>query len=195
MNWVVEEEGDYYVAVVPYSDELTFEHPSTPFRPQNVNAGASTATYDYNLTIGVDAVDIDYYAVELNPGDILGLSSLGAGNILSVYDPSGEFQVRSANFHGDFYPENSPLPQEGGTDLAYVADEAGTYFISVEGYDWSRYILQTRVFRPVIESAPAGTRQILFLDFDGADVNLNNFGVVDAQENDQFYLSPLLTNA
>jgi len=170
LNWVVERTGDYYLAILPYDNAATFRHPSA-FQPTSVQAGSFTAAQPYTLTIGVDAVDVDYYAVDLNPGDILGLSTRGAANLISLYTPDESLLIRSgSNTHSSLYPSNSPLPGDGNSDLAFVAPAGGTYYIGIEGYTPFNYVLESRIFRPAIESAPAGTRQILYLDFDGAEV-------------------------
>ena len=174
LNWVVEETGDFYIAILPYNSADQFRLPS-PFRPTTVETGNFTEPQPYTVTIGVDAVDVDYYAVDLNPGDILGLSTRGAANLISLYAPDESLQIRSGSTHSSIYPSNSPLPSDGNADLSYVADQAGTYFIGIEGYTALDYVLESRIFRPAIESAPAGTRQILYLDFDGGEVSPDVF--------------------
>jgi hypothetical protein len=75
------------------------------------------------------------------------------------------------------YPDASPLPSGGVATLAYVIDSPGTYFVRTLGTRVGGYQLEMRLFRPVLEQKPPGTRQILFLDFDGATLNLDAFGV------------------
>ena len=180
INYRVAEEGDYYVAIVPYAGTSDlFVTPTNPFDERTVQSGPGG---DYVLTVAVDAVDVDYYALDLNAGDIFGVNSIGSANLISVYNPDEEFVTRSGQKLRDDIPISSPLPVGGSTELAYVATESGTYYIGVEGFRWSRYNLQMRLFRPAIESAPAGTRQILFLDFDGAEIVPDVFGAGGAED-------------
>lgn len=173
--FTIPEFGNYYFAVVPYVGlSQDFITPLNPFDPSTVRGGAGG---DYTLTVGIDAVDVDYYRVDLNPGDILGVNGIGASNLLSVVTPDQTLMVRSGQASPFPMPPSSPLRAQVSTSsLHYVADTAGTHYIAVEGFQWSRYVLETRLFRPEIESAPEGQRQILFLDFDGAQINPAVFG-------------------
>ena len=59
MNWTIETDGDYYVAVIPYATSAdTFVLPSNPFRDSTVDVGLLTGAVPYTLTVGVDAVDV-----------------------------------------------------------------------------------------------------------------------------------------
>lgn len=168
----VEEAGDYYIAIVPYDPAVgvgNFRLPLNPVSgPDTVQGGPAG---NYTLTIGVDAVDADFYAVDLMPGDILGVNGIGAADVISLRKANGDLMLQSSTDRSDLYPVASPLPGGGNTSLAYVIDTPGRYIMTVNGHQYGNYLLETRVFRPAIESAPEGTNQILFLDFDGALFN------------------------
>src|SRR5207302_814134 len=56
------------------------------------------------------------------------------------------------------------------------------------------YTLQLRDFRPVLEQQPAYSHQVLFLDFNGANVNVaENFPELGGVGNPDAHLSPLST--
>ena len=115
--------------------------------------------------------DIDVFAFDLQGGDIFDISTSGAAGPFTVFNPDGTvwFGV-DTNLNVGFnpYPNDSPLQLEGNTAMAQVVPETGRYFLSLAPIDTSSaYTVGLRVYRPIIESAPIGTRQILFVDFDG----------------------------
>lgn len=186
ISYVVEEAGDYYVAAVPYNGDLgSFRLPIDPNNSATVQPGGGGA---YDITIGVDAVDVDYYAIDLMPGDILGVNGVGSTDVLTLEGPDGSVLMQTSNDLAFLYPLESPLPGGGTASLAYVIDTAGRYYLNVQGFRWNPYKLETRVFRPAIESQPEGSEQIVFLDFDGAQLHNSIFGLAPA---DLREMSPL----
>ena len=166
----VHDDGTYYFGVFPFFDVSIFELPDDPTNPDMVYGGPSD---NYEITLSVDgAADIDFYAIDLMPGDILGVNGIGSADVLSLRSPDGELMLQSGEDRSSLYPLVNPLPGGGNSSLAYVISEPGTYFLGVQGNrTYNRYLLETRVFRPAIESEPVGSEQILFLDFDGAVFN------------------------
>lgn len=174
------EAGTYYLAVVPFCEDLTgannncagvgeFELPLDPNDPSTVQGGPAG---DYTLTISLDdAADVDYYALDLDAGDILGVGGFGSANVLALRDADGDLLLQSSQDLSSFFPPDSPLPSGGTSSLAYVIDTPGRYYLTVNGHNYNKYQLDMRVFRPAAESLPTGEHQILFLDFDGADYN------------------------
>ncbi len=114
-------------------------------------------------------VDLDTYAVDLRAGDILDISAQGAAGEYSVFFEDGTlwFGVNDNQAIGA-YPVDSPLQDFGNAVFAQTVPRDGRYFITVSPFDTSNtYTLGLRAYRPSIESAPIGTRQIIFVDFDG----------------------------
>jgi len=79
-------------------------------------------------------------------------------------------------------PRESPLPRnhssERDSEIYYVITTPGTYFLELSAFDdesAGKYDLDLVVARPGLEAAPLGTRQILFIDFDGSTVDLGKF--------------------
>ncbi len=127
----------------------------------------------YNLSIELNPpTDVDYYSFDLAAGDIFGASISGSGHRLELYRPDGTLAIGSSQDRGSIvYPANSPLPVGGTAVLSYVIDTPGRYFLAAAS-SFGSYSLQLRDFRPVLESQPVYSHQILFLDFDGASVNV-----------------------
>lgn len=174
LSYVAEESDDYFVAVVGAIAQGFFL-PENPFESDSLVIPLSTGPYD--ITIGLNAVDVDYYEFELNAGDVFGAASRGIVNNIELVGANGRTIVGNPNplFPNALYPAESPLPSVGRSIISYVVPEAGTYFLrattasGVAGE--ANYQIQTEVHRPALESEPHGTKQILFLDFDGEELN------------------------
>jgi hypothetical protein len=163
---------DYYVAVFDY---YSGAFPSDPF---DSSSGGGVGNIDfYIIKIGLNVGDADYYALDLNAGDILGANVAGGANGLSLRDSGGVELLGSHQDASFIYPAASPLPGGGNAALAWVIDTPGTYYVRADGSGLAEpYDLNLRVFRPVLEAELIGTHQILFLDFDGANVDRSIFG-------------------
>ncbi|MGI9429253.1 MAG: pre-peptidase C-terminal domain-containing protein, partial [Bythopirellula sp.] len=152
--------------------------------PNNTLAGATP------LSLGFDGLedpevdvyaqlsssgDVDYYALQLEPGDILNLAVDGAGQKVSLRNGSGTELISSTFNISAIYPATSPLLIDGNASVARVIDEAGVYYVGVTG-STGPYELNLRLFRPALEANPVGTRQSIFLDFDGETIDTSLFG-------------------
>lgn len=174
LNFTAPVDGDYYVMVGGFGTGL----PSDPFDETSGGGVGSNSSSEgtYNLAIGLNANDIDYYSFDLEAGDILGANVFGAGQTLALYDPSGTLMFESSRFLDDLYPGDSPLPGDGNAAASIVAPIAGTYSVAVTG-DSGFYDLQLRAYRPVLETQliDSAAIQTLYLDFDGATVDPSIF--------------------
>ncbi len=120
--------------------------------------------------------DVDYYAFDLQAGDILDLAGIGAIGGIDVFFANGrrwfaieDNQVVDPDTQIAVYPGSSPLMTEGNAVGAQVVPTTGRYYLRLASNGaTSNYTLGLRVYRPVMEQAPIGSRQRLFLDFDGA---------------------------
>ena len=157
----------YYVVVSGFLTLL-----DDPFDSSSGNGAGSTGPYE--VVIGLDAVDRDFFSADLEPGDILGINSTMAGGFLSILSPSGELLIGSPQEASSLYPAASSLPGGGVTSASYVIDTAGTHAISI--LPAGNYELEVEVYRPVLEAEVIGTQQILFLDFDGETFDGAIFG-------------------
>jgi pre-peptidase len=129
----------------------------------------------YTVTIGLDYADIDYFSFDLHAGDVLGASVDGGATTLSLRDPLGAELIGSGQNVTSSYPDSSPLRTAGSTALSWVVAQPGRYAIRVSDGSGA-YALELSLYRPGLEPQPAGSHQILFLDFDGATVDAASFG-------------------
>jgi len=163
--------GTYYVSVGSFLSEI----PLDPFDSGSGFGFASEGPYD--ITIGLDHLDSDFFSVDLVAGDILGAFVRGAAVSVSLFDPSGVLRINSGQDASFIYPGISPLPGGGNGVLAYVIEETGTYAVRAGGVGGGTYGLHLRVFRPPLEEVDTPERQVLFLDFDGATLDMSIFGL------------------
>ena len=155
--------------------------PADPFDASSGTGAASEGTYDVEISLGV--LDVDCFAVALEPGDILGTGSTGTLALTSVYNTAGELQMGSGGSGSGIYPAASQLPSAGVT-TDFVAYQTGDHYVCVLG-DEGAYTLQIEAYRSVFEGTL--NQQILFVDFDGATVNPSIWGGPAGSAN----LSPL----
>lgn len=166
LRYTFTETGDYYLAVTGYN-----ALPADPFDPASGDGADSEGAY--NLAVDVARQDVDYYAVRLRKGDVLGTSVTGSAARITVYDTEGR-EVHGSDQDATFiYPPNSPLPGGGNAVSEHVADEDGLHYVAVSDGAGS-YDITVEAFRPRLEGDK--TTQTIFIDFDGQRLNTAVFG-------------------
>ena len=142
-------------------------------------------TVDVNGSMGITVgatggitTDIDSYSFDLRAGDILDLAVVGAGANFTVLYPDGRVWFGTDTNTGVLgYPSGSPLQTVGNATAAQVTPEDGRYTVQLlPSFGSNNYTLGLRAYRPLIESAPIGSSQVLFLDFDGGIFSTFDFG-------------------
>lgn len=162
-------DGEYFVSIGAYDSPV----PEDPF---DSGSGKGTGSEGaYTVTLGLDADDVDFYQIDLRPGDVFGASITGSSRELSVRDPGGHVRITSRQDQSGIYPPTSPLPGGGNAVLAHVTDVGGLHTIAVSS-GAGRYDLTLQIYRPGPEKRGASTVQTIFLDFDGAQVNTKIWG-------------------
>jgi hypothetical protein len=131
--------------------------------------------------------DRDWLAIPLHQGDVIGATVQGQQELnpqVQLVNSAGQQMIANDNGRafGQYLPDQSPLPhnQTSGPNAAiyYVISTSDTYYLEVSASgdaSTGKYNLDVVVARPGLEAQPVGTKQILYLDFDGATVNLARF--------------------
>ncbi len=166
LSYTVPADGRYYAFVTGSPT-----YPMDPFDSGSGDGAASEGAYD--VAIWQVELDTDVFAVDLEEGDVLGLSASGSAAALDVLEPDGTLVHGSSQDFSFIYPVESPLPGGGNAVNDHVADVEGWHFIAVRGTDGA-YEVTTEVYRPGLEGQRR--EQTLFLDFDGARVNTASWG-------------------
>lgn len=121
---------------------------------------------------GTDSSDV--YRLELDAGDVFSARLSGGAERVALLDSRGVNLIRSAYDAGWNSPEGSPLVGAGRASVSWVVSTPGLYYVRISD-GIGEYDLDLQVLRPKLESEPIGTRQILFLDFNGAFVDTSEF--------------------
>lgn len=174
----------------------------TPAQAQTLALGTGTGqSTSLAVTASLAAsADADFYKVSAVRGDIIAFAinsqfdSFGA-----ITDSNGNILMDNDDLNGlpFVYPPTSPLPlpQNPKTDknsaISYLVPNAGDFYVRVTSFNAGAngpYVLDIVKLRPNIEGLADGSKQIIFVDFNGAVLDtfsLFEEGVVNAQ------LSPL----
>lgn len=158
--------GTYYVSMGAYLAPA----PNDPFDSSSGTGFASEGPYD--VTIGLNARDADFFSFTLEPGDVITGAVTGGATELRLYDPSTALRIASEQDAGFIIPGPFPV---GNAAFAYVVEVAGTYAVRV-GNGSGAYTLALRAFRPHLEAGLEGPVQKLFIDFNGATIDPAIFG-------------------
>lgn len=156
---------------------------------QFVNLGnlpGKTSSVDILGSMSIASRDEDFYSFDLVAGDIFearltGSTLLGNFDISLQNSANLELAANTRALGSPLparptvpFPNNSPLLTNGDAGVAVVIPADGRYYLRVLGGDRS-YTLTMRTHRAPLESAPIGTKQKLFLDFDGAQIRRDTF--------------------
>ncbi len=160
---------------------------TTEFEPNNVRTAANLLPLGNemgkNPVVNVtgqmqNTFDFDYFAFDLKKGDILDVRSTTPPTVsapgLGLYNSQGTELLYSKRLFyaspiGRPVSTKTPLARTGASTLSYTIDTDGRYYLSVSDASGA-YTLNLRTYRSTFEQEPIGTKQILFLDFDGAFV-------------------------
>ncbi|MBU6172382.1 MAG: tandem-95 repeat protein, partial [Planctomycetes bacterium] len=131
-----------------------------------------------------NAWDEDYFAFDLKKGDILDIRAIAPGTVqpslILFNSQGGELLFQKGLFYppafGRPIPDKSPRFATGSTTLSYIVDTDGRYFLAVNDAGLA-YQLSLRTYRPTIEQEPIGTKQKIYLDFDGSFFRNDVFGL------------------
>ena len=163
--------GTFFVMISGFGDEFS-SFPVDPFDSGSGEGVGSEGPYNVQIAIG-DQDDVDFFAVRLRKGDVIGASITGAAGQLTIFDTTPR-EVHGSDQDATFiYPAASPLPGGGNAVTEHVAKRAGWHYVAATGGEGD-YDITVEVYRPGLEQNPPA--QTLFLDFDGARVNTAIWG-------------------
>ncbi len=130
--------------------------------------------------------DVDWYRADLRGGDIIDVRLEGIQGVVfdvTMMDSTGQEIAGSQGSVAPLgipqfspYGPGSPLSVDGNVSFAYTAPATGTYYFRVaDGF--GAYSLGLKAYRPTIEKMAIGATQKVFVDFNGATVDLATFGL------------------
>jgi hypothetical protein len=170
LSAVAPKDGDFVVGIFGFNEQ-------TAGLPEDVNdadsavAGSNGA---YIATFGRNREDTDFFSVDMQKGDVLGGSLSGQGTQMAIFDDENRQLIGSTLDLSAIASDQSPLPGGGNAVLSFVAPKTGTFNVMVTG-GRGAYENEMVLSRPGSELN--GSVQKVFLDFDGAQVDVGEFGV------------------
>ncbi len=166
LNHQIATTGTYYVMITGFR-----ALPNDPFVSGSGTGAGSEGPYDVRITVAQP--DVDFFAVRLRKGDIIGASVKEAAGRITIFDTVPREVHGSDQDPSGVYPADTPLPAGGNAVTDYVAETAGWHYIGVSDGDGG-YDITVELYRSVLEGKKQP--QTLFLDFDGARLNTSIFG-------------------
>ncbi len=152
--------------------------PEDPFDP--ASGTEPNEPGDYALELGIDAggvgSDADFYAVDLEAGDVISAGVAGSADELLVLAPDLATGMSTAGSSSGGFPFESSLRHQGTVGVDHVAAESGTHFIGVSGATSGSYQMEVRVREPGLSSKRGAKTSTLFIDFDGATLDTRVWG-------------------
>jgi hypothetical protein len=152
-------------------------------KAQNVNVLATLPSSGGVGGIPGTTSDVDYFSFDLRAGDILSVELVTNSIVdldVAVFDASQSEQIgtrrEGPGGNSVFLPPSSPLANSTAAIwFGATIPSDGRYFLRVAD-GLGSYNLRLKALRNSIEAEPIGTKQIVFLDFDGAILDGNIFG-------------------
>lgn len=171
LKFTVPDSGTYFVLVSGFGAFVPFD----PFDSSSGSVTGETGSEGiYSLTISLFLEnDKDFYKINLQPGDLCGISITGRSRpFIGVVDPEGKSVIQTRSF-ADFSVEESPIQLTGQTALTFIAPMEGSYAVefseNIGPYDGT-----IQISRPFLE-LQAGFKQAIFLDFNGGTFDQSIF--------------------
>jgi hypothetical protein len=128
--------------------------------------------------------DVDYFSFMAQKGDVLGVAVVGSGSMDPVLHlirgSDGQTLIINDDFefHTFIYPPSAPWPggnQFTDSAMTFTAAQTGQYILKIEPHDslsTGAYQLRIRSRKPNLRGLESPGQQIVFLDFDGATINV-----------------------
>lgn len=157
--------GNYYVSIAGFGSFA----PNDPFDSSSGSGAASEGTYE--ATIGLDYFGTSRLTFQLNKGDIFGASVVGPTSLLSLSDKTGLERQGSTQDATFIHPAASPLPS-GDVALSHTVDTTGNFTLDLVSIAAGDFTISLRAFKNPLLFGDRGDVQTIFIDFDGADVDV-----------------------
>ncbi len=185
------EDGDYYVSIGTFGNPILVD----PF-DSSTGTGVEDGFFpvpnegDYTVTMSLNYADEQWITFVLEKGDVVGASLTGTPGSLSLNNWTGEERSGSETDLSFITPDVSPLPS-GDASVSHVVDVPGTHTLKVRGMMSGPFTLDLVAALPALRTGGEDEFQTIFLDFDGATVDLQESIAQDSPNPIIVTLSPL----
>ena len=162
--------------------------------PDQVYELSDETTYTIAITEIVET-NVNTYQLELQEGDVFGVAGFsfeGISNSVSLESADEESFIKTDGY--GIFPiadNNNPLPTAGSYGFHYVIPKTGTYFFKVSD-GFGGYNINGGVSRPGLEERSEGfPQQIIFLNYAGTELGIDEFFEIENEDDFIVNLSPL----
>lgn len=170
LSFEIPASGDYFISVGGFGSFSLTDLNDSSSGPGEIFGGAlSEGTY--TMTVGLDYFDEQTYVFLAKPGDVFGAAITGTASDMTLLDSTLTERQGSMGDVSFIFPDNSPLPS-GLVSVNHVVDKLGFYRLRLKGMNEGAYTLQLNAELPTLRTAEEGAFQTIFVDFDGATVDL-----------------------
>jgi hypothetical protein len=165
-------DGDYFVSIGTFGNPVL----NDPFDSSTGN-GVEQSFYPegnegtYSVLIGLDYFDEQLISFTPKKGDVVGAAINGTLAELELVDHTGTVRQGSKGPSNSIFDTGTPLPA-GIAEVGHVVDTPGLFTLRVRGNANGLFTLDLASYVPELRTADRGEKQIIFLDFDGATVDL-----------------------
>ena len=173
VSFVVPADGDYFVSIGTFGNPIL----NDPFDSSTGN-GVETFFFpggnegEYTVTIGLDYFDERVFFFLPRRGDVIGAAVNGSRAQLELIDRTKTVRQGSQQNGNGFFNTGTPLPA-GLASVGHIVDEFGPYRLRVRGQASGPFTIDLAAFLPELRTGERGDVQTIFIDFDGADVDLS----------------------
>lgn len=165
--------GDYFVSIGTFGNPILVD----PFDSSS-GTGVEMTFFpegnegDYTVTIGVNYFDEKTIVFNARKGDIVGAAINGTPARLALFDRTRTERQGSEQDASGFFNTGTPLPA-GLASLSHVVDKSGRFKLTVRGNTNGPFTLDLAAALPPLATGERGDVQTIFVDFDGATVDLS----------------------
>lgn len=165
-------DGDYFVSIGTFGNPIL----SDPFDSSSGN-GVEQVFFpqgnegSYSVLIGLDYFDEQLISFTPKKGDVVGAAINGTPAELALIDHTGTVRQGSQRPSNSIFPTGTPLPG-GIAEVGHVVDTPGLFTLRLRGSTSGPFTVDLASYVPELRTADRGEKQVIFLDFDGATVDL-----------------------
>jgi hypothetical protein len=165
-------DGDYFVSIGTFGNPILLD----PF--DSSSGGGVDFTFgipnegDYSAFIGLNYFDEQLITFTPKKGDVIGAAINGTIAELALIDHTGTVRQGSLSPANSFFDTGTPLPA-GIVSVGHVVDTPGLFTLRVRGLQSGSYSVDLGAHLPELRTGDRGEVQTIFLDFDGATVDLS----------------------
>ena len=165
-------DGDYFLSVAGTGTFILADKFDSSSGLGNI-FGLPLDEGDYTVTIGLDYFDQQDFVFFLRKGDVIGASINGTAGTLSLMDRTGTERQGSSQDLSFTIPDQAPLPS-GLASIGHIVDTPGRFRLRIRGAAAGAFTLQLVAALPPLRTGSRHDVQKIFLDFDGATLDLGS---------------------